>query len=180
MKHLFAAVVLLGTCCCMYGQRTMPGQSALELRGAYNGSSFSAGIDYSMNLLPGWWSVGVGLDDYRGLLKNNSKVEYDHLYVRGTYMQRLAGTRDRAFCLYGGGGAFLGYEFIDPLQRLDPNVYTGLNDGYFLYGILAGARMEWFIFRQVALAASFEIPINFSSPISKFHWNAGLGVKVYI
>jgi hypothetical protein len=95
-------------------------------------------------------------------------------------MHRIASVRSRAFSLYGGGGAFIGYELYDPASRLPANISTGLGDGAFIYGIDPGIEAEVFISRRVALTAGCTMPLTFGSVTRWIRMNATAGIRLNI
>lgn len=99
------------------------------------------------------------------------------LRVGADYMYRIASVRSRAFSLYGGGGAFIGYELYDPFSRLPSNIHTGLTDGAFIYGVNANLEAEIFIARKIALIAGCTVPMTFGSVTRWLRVNAITGIR---
>lgn len=161
-------------------QRTMSGQSSLRLECVRTDTAFGAEAFFSQYTLGGYWEVGITGKDYTKPTSANLNLNYMHVAATGDYMFRLVGTRNRAFNLYGGAGAFLGYEAIDPVGNLPQNISTSLACGYFLYGITAKLAAEIFVSPTVALTLGGSTPLNFSSPLGFFHWDVGLGLKIML
>ena len=51
-------------------------------------------------------------------------------------------------------------------------------DVKFLYGLSPAVSMEIFVSHHFAFTVAAALPVNFSSPISNVHYEAGLGFKV--
>ena len=92
----------------------------------------------------------------------------------------MASVRSRAFSLYGGCGAFIGYELYDPAGRLPGNIVTGLGDGAFIYGIDPGIEAEVFLSRRLAFTAGCTMPLTFGSVSRWLRINATAGLRLNI
>lgn len=160
-------------------QRTMPGQSSIQAEALFNGSSFGAETRYGKYTLSGYWEAGVTYEDYREKLSTGDRFQYGHFAAKGGYMFRLTGTKNRSVNLYGGTGAFIGCELMDPFGRL-PFIETNTNDYRFLYGIYGGIGLEVFVAGKTALTAGITLPVNFSSVFDTVHYQAGIGCRVLL
>lgn len=161
-------------------QRTMNRQPSIRLDALVTDSSFGADAFYSQYTLGGFWESGIRTGLYSTATSAGPSLDCLHFAVEGRYMFRLVGTRSRSVSLYGGAGAFIGYESIDPFAKF-PSIYESkLKNGYFLYGLTTSLEAEFFVSRTVALTLTGNIPINFSSPLGMFHYEGGLGVKILL
>lgn len=158
----------------------MNGQPALRLDAILTDSSFGAEAVFSQYTLGGFWEAGISTKQYNTPTSSAFSISSLNVVAEGDYLFRLVGTRNRSVNLYGGAGAFIGYEAVDPLHRIPGTIQTNLKKGYFLYGIQAKLMAEFFISKNVALTVDGCLPVNFSSPIGKFHYDIGVGVKVML
>ena len=172
-------VAFLATICCLSAsaQRTMNGQPALRLDAILTDSSFGAEAVFSQYTISGFWEAGVSAKQYATLASSAISISSLNVVAEGDYLFRLVGTRSRSVSLYGGAGAFIGYEAVDPLHRIPGTIQTNLSKGYFLYGLQAKLMAEFFVSRTVALTVDGCVPVNFSSPMDWFHYDLGLGLK---
>ena len=177
------AVVLTAFCFCHMGhaQRTMRDQNLLtaSMQTPCTGiKDFGASVSYGRYLLDAYWKASVSVVP-RGLnLSTGDRMNLLSIRAGGDYMYRIATVRSRAFSLYGGGGAFIGYELYDPFSRLPANIHTGLADGAFIYGVNANLEMEIFVSRKVALIAACTAPLTFGSVTKWLRINAMTGVRL--
>ena len=158
----------------------MSGQSSLCLQSSWTGSSFGAEAFFSQYTLGGFWETGLSAKQYKKDTSAGVDIASLNIAASGNYLFRLVGTRSRSVNLYGGAGAFLGYEAIDPMHRLPSTIQTNLQNGYFLYGLQAKLVAEFFISKSFAFTLNGCVPINFSSPMGWFHYDIGLGMKVML
>ena len=163
-----------------HGQRTMKGQSALEIGASYNGMSAGVSADYSQYTLNGLWYVGIGANDYFALYGVDERMRYDHFCSYGGYLFRLAGTRSRSVCLYGGGAVMIGMEWIDPFGKLPQQFSAALEHYRFLYGVTPKILAEFFVSSRFAFTLLGSIPINFSSAYGNVGFNAGAGFRIML
>lgn len=161
-------------------QRTMSGQPSLHISVLYNGPSVCAEVFFSRYALGGFWHVGVEGKQYNVPVSTGGILDYIHTVVSSGYMYRVAGTRNRLVNYYMGGRVFMGVEMVDPFRRLSAYLSTGLKDYSFLYGLSPRMDLEIFITRRCAFLLSVGLPINFSSRLGWFHYEAGLGFKVVL
>ena len=181
--HRFAiatVVILVFSTVNAHGQRTMKGQSALEIGASYNGMSAGVAVDYSQYSLNGFWYVGVCGNDYYGLYADQKQMRYDHICSYGGFLFRLAGTRSRCVNLYGGGEIFIGLELTDPFGELPVQLGAGTEHYRFLYGIAPKILSEFFVSSRFAFTVFGSIPINFSSGYSNFNYNVGAGFRIML
>ena len=175
-------VVLTAFCFCHtgYAQRTMRDQNLLtaSMQTPCTGiKDFGASVSYGRYLLDAHWKTSVSVVP-RGLqLSTGDRMDLMTLRVGADYMYRIASVRSRAFSLYGGGGAFIGYELYDPFSRLPSNIHTGLTDGAFIYGVNANLEAEIFIARKIALIAGCTVPMTFGSVTRWLRVNAITGIR---
>ena len=182
MKYKLTLVAILVTICSVSAsaQRTMNGQPALRLDAILTDSSFGAEAVFSQYTISGFWEAGVSAKQYATLASSAISISSLNVVAEGDYLFRLVGTRSRSVSLYGGAGAFIGYEVVDPLHRIPGTIQTNLSKGYFLYGLQAKLMAEFFVSRTVALTVDGCVPVNFSSPLRRFHFDVGVGVKIML
>ena len=164
-----------------HAQRTMSEQNMITLYGftPFTGSSDLGGeLCWGRYQLNSYWKVKADLESSSHKLQTGHTMNSCDIMFGGSYMHRLACTRSRNLSLYAGGGTFIGYEFYDPKKRLPEYIDTGLPVGNFLYGINAMAEVEFFFHRIIALVVYAELPVNFSSPLSKVRYRAGAGIRI--
>ena len=161
-------------------QRTMTGQGFLSADCLYDIENFGAKAECGQYTLGGFWMVGANGHFYDATTSSKYSLEYAHCYAFGGYMHRLAGTRRRSVNLYGGGGAFIGAEVIDPMSRLPKDAVLGIDRSGFLYGLYVGLSAEFFVVEKLAIVTGVSIPLNFSSRIRMLNYDIGLGLKVML
>lgn len=161
-------------------QRTMKGQHAIGIEvGAsmLRLGDLGFGLNYSQYLLNAYWQVGTYASDNSIKTINALDMEYVDCYLQGDYMHRLLCTRSRSISLYGGGGAFIGYEFYDPRRALPANIDIQLPTGNFLYGVNPRIEAEIFIIKRLALTLGGCFPITFSSPLVRLRPQLKMGLR---
>ena len=161
-------------------QRTMSRQSSLCISAQYNGTSVCADAFYCQYTLMGFWQAGVEGKHYLANISTGDTLDYIHTVASSGYMCRVAGTRNRVLNLYMGGRIFMGIEMTDPWNNLPEYLDTGLADYRFLYGLTPAILMEIFMSTHCAFTFGASLPVNFSSPISNVHYEAGIGFKVLL
>jgi len=179
-RIIFTALLVIFTAHYASAQRTMSGQPSLHISVLYNGPSVCADAFFSRYTLGGFWHVGVEGKQYNVPVSTGGILDYIHTVVSSGYMYRVAGTRNRLVNYYMGGRVFMGVEMVDPFRRLPAYLSTGLKDYSFLYGLSPRMDLEIFISRRCAFLLSVGLPINFSSRLGWFHYEAGLGFKVVL
>lgn len=155
----------------------MAGQYNIMPSVFYTGSSAGAEAIFSRYTLIGYWDTSLGASHHSYATNSAQRLEDLHITACADYMFRLVGTRSRSVSLYLGGGAFLGYEAIDPLRRLPAQYQSNLDKGYFIYGLRAKLAAEFFVVEKIAICVEAATPVNFRSPLGWFNYNAGLGLK---
>lgn len=189
--HIKTSASILALCVIMLifsplaakAQRTMEGQGLIDAKASVHLlriRDWGMSISYGQYLLKGYWYAELAVSDNRISTDNHLSMRYIDLLGYGGYMHRLLSSRSRWFSLYAGGGAFLGYEFYDPLQELPTSVSTELPAGSFLYGLEPQVEAEMFFYRNVAFTTGLSLPVNFSSPLTKFRPVIRLGIRVNI
>ena len=164
-------------------QRTMRGESLISAGAHYPFSApywMGADLSYGQYLLSSYWKAGVCATEYSTPLDEEVSMGYLHAAAYGEWMYRLVGTRNRCLSLYGGGGAFLGYEAIDAWDLLPAERKEEYASGYFLYGLSVSLEIEIFFCRSVAVTIGGRLPMNFSSQFGFFHSQVGVGLRVNI
>jgi len=164
-------------------QRTMRGESLLSAEVYYPFSKpywLGADLSYGKYLLNSYWKAGASVTEYSHSLESGEPMGYLHAAAYGEWMYRLVGTRSRFFNMYGGGGAFLGYEGIDAFGLLPSEARSSFGSGYFLYGVSVSLEMEVFFSRRVAFILGGRLPLNFSSQFGWFHYHVGAGIRINI
>lgn len=166
-----------------YAQRTMRDQNLLTISvqtPCTGARDFGASVSYGRYLLDSYWRTCVSAIPRGIQLSTGDRMDLLGIRAGADYMYRIAATRSRSFNLYGGGGAFIGYEIYDPFTRLAPNINTGLKDGAFIYGINASIEAEVFIARRIALTVACATPLTFGSVTRWIRINATAGIRINI
>ena len=162
-------------------QRTMRGESLVSVGVHYPFSSpYWMGVDFSYGqyMLKSYWKAGVCATQYTHHISEEVPMCYLHAVAYGEWMYRLVGTRNRALGVYAGGGPFLGYEASDPKKLVADFYKDGIAEGSFLYGVNVSLEMEIFLSRRVAIILDGRLPMNFSSSLGWFHYQAGAGLRL--
>ena len=162
-------------------QRTMKGEDLISVGVHYPFSNpYWMGVDFSYGqyLLGSYWKAGASMTEYTYPLSEDIPMGYLHIAAFGDWMYRIVGTRNRLFSLYGGPGLFLGYEMPDAWGLIPDSYKEDYSKGYFLYGIRLSLEMEVFLSKRFALTLGGSLPVNFSSPFGKFHYQAGVGLRL--
>ena len=177
-----ALILCAGTGMEARAQRTMRGESLLTAEAHYPFSSpywMGADLSYGQYLLSSYWKTGICATEYSHPLDGEElSMGYLHAAAYGEWMYRLAGTRNRCLNLYGGAGAFLGYEAVDAWDLIPSEMKEDYASGYFLYGLSASLELEIFLSRRVAVTLVGRLPVNFSSQFGWLHYHAGAGLRV--
>ena len=92
---------------------------------------FGGSVSWGRYTLDAFWKASASVVPRGVQLSTGHTMDLISLRAGAAYMHRLASVRSRVFSLYGGGGAFIGYELYDPASRLPGNISTGLGDGAF-------------------------------------------------
>lgn len=187
-RVLYALTLCILTAPACRGQRTMDGQDNISASVHY---TFSGRIPIGGDL---WWgrylyggnvTAGISLSPFSHTLSTTQQsgsrtIQNFTVLAHGEYLYRIVSDRGRHICLYAGGGVFLGCEIYDPAGRLPGYIVTGLGDCGFLYGITGSVDMEVFVTRRFAIVLKGRLPVNFSSPLSKVRYNAGIAARFNI
>lgn len=164
-------------------QRTMRYQNLLtfELVSPVDSRPKPGGaISYGQYTLDGLWRSNASVRTREYPISSGGRLELMTIGFEGDYMHRILGTRSRSISLYGGGGAFLGYEIYDPFGRLPQSIDTGIGDGTFIYGIKAGMEAEIFIISRVAIVLGIDITMTFSSAAHWLRAEGRIGLRIDI
>lgn len=183
IKYICSVVLimtLIGNSHSALAQRTIPKQSSLQALALFNGHSFGAEAIYGKYTLNGYWNTGISFNDYNTSLDSGDKYQYEHLSVKGGYMFRIVATTRRNINVYGGGGAFIGCELMDPFEKLPFYIETNTNDFRFLYGIYGEINLEIFLAEKTALTVNIALPVNFSSVFDAVRYQTGLGCRILL
>ena len=180
-----SAAVIMALCTSheAHAQRTMRDQNLLtvQMQTPCTGARYFGGnLSWGRYMLDAYWRTSASVVPRGVGLSTGHTMDVVSIRAGGSYMHRIASVRSRAFSLYGGGGAFIGYELYDPASRLPANISTGLGDGAFIYGIDPGIEAEVFISRRVALTAGCTMPMTFGSVSRWLRINATAGIRINI
>lgn len=179
--------LLVAFCGTAVAQRTSKGASFVDVSyvSSFTGSGVQAG--FGIYGLRGYWKVEIsGVDRMFELRKANDEYISDmscmHLEGAADYMFRLYGRRNHVLNLYGGGGAFLGLESLDPYGKAPANIVLPFEKkSVFLYGVEAAADAEWFPLSRavpnLALVGGIRLPVNFTSQVQKFCYELSVGLR---
>ena len=181
---ILSLILLISQPCQAKAQRTMDGQSILAVAAGVisfvHPGDLSLNICYGQYLLSGYWYSSLSAEHNRMATTASYSIRFIDAYASGGYLHRLLTCRSRIFGLYAGGGAFIGYEFIDPMNEQPSNITTTLPSGCFLYGIVPEIEVEFFFMRKAALTIGADSPIFFSSPLRKIHPCLKFGLRMNI
>ena len=158
-------------------QRTMKGQYFAQVEGLWCATNPGGSIAFGQYLLNSSWQAGTAMRNFSRTLSTGDVLQVADIVAVGEWDYRVFATRGRHFCLYAGGGVFLGYEMFDPWRRIPDTVDTGLGKGIFLYGIQADLRAEVFFSRRCALLLGACAPLDIPSPAGIFHWEVSAGLR---
>lgn len=180
-KHIWVYTVLvaipLHVCPSANAQRTMDGQYFAQAECLWSGGTPGGSAAFGQYLLNSAWQAGAAMRSYSRAISTGDTLCVSDIVAFGEWDYRLLATRGRHFCLYAGGGVFLGYQMYDPWRTLPESVETGLGKGAFLYGIQANLRAEVFFCRRCALLISACTPIDIPSSAGVFHWEVSAGLR---
>ena len=181
---ILSVILFISQPCQAMAQRTMSGQSILAAEvtalAMTRPGDFGISIDYGQYLLSGYWFCSLSGEHNRIATTTAYSIRYMDAYAGGGYLHRIFASRSRVFGLYAGGGAFLGYEFIDPMNERPSNISTSLPSGCFQYGIIPEVEVEIFFLRKTALTIGADSPIFFTSPLRKIRPRLKAGIRVNI
>lgn len=180
-RHIIIVFVVILAALPAYAQRTMVGQSFIELDAKY---PVGAKVSYGQYIIPAYWAAGVEAMRMRSYLRVDGDVSYTPLDVwqlkaQGDFMYRLVSTRGRTLSLYAGTGLWVGVEKVDPLGALPPDVIIDLNKDYvFVFGGTPRIEMEVFMGNHVALVLGGQLPCAVFSQIRIVTLQGTAGLRI--
>lgn len=132
------------------------------------------------------WRAGVRAADWNHRVSADTGTEhgemFDHIAWQfyGGWRYRVIGTYDRAFSLYAGADAFLGFNRHEVFRKLPGELKTGLSGAEFAYGAVPEIEMELFVSKAVALTLGVQCPITLGTTLTSDDWNltGSLGVRI--
>ena len=163
-----------------HAQRTMRYQSFLtcNITTPYASNPDVGGhINYGQYTLDGYWVTGVYSIGRRQSQTEYTRIQTQTLRAYGQYMHRLVSDRKRIASLYAGAGAFIGYEFYDPFDKLPEHIDKNTEDNVFIYGVTGSMVLEIFILKKLALTLSANMPLTFGSESSWLRGNSSIGLR---
>lgn len=185
-KLLFVALI----CAALpsFAQRHIPGTSGLEISAGFldrfkfekaDKVGYFGSIALSkFNQRGNYWKYGYTqtLRYYRP--DPNLKLVNVQQYVGDlSYFGELLSNRGSDVYVNIGGGASVGYEQINNGVRTVAPGISLTQDNKFLYGALIGLDTEFYLTDRFVLLARASQRWYPSSEVSKFNFNAGIGVK---
>ena len=163
-------------------QRTMKGQLFVGTEGMVSivdPRDHGLALEMGQYTLKGLWSCRCTGTSNRAEILSAHTLTYMDICGEGGYLYRIVGSRSRQFNLYGGGGAFIGYEFYDPAGTRPSHIATELpKSGQFLYGITPRLEFEAFLSRKIGISLGLSAPLNFTSLVSRFRPRVSLGLRI--
>ena len=171
IKSILSVSLLAIVCANASAQRTSSGE--LEATVSFTAAPYSIGAEVSVGtyLLYTYAEGGVTLMNRKVRAGSGYDTSFLRLEGYGAWMWRFFGTYSRRFNAYIGGDLFLGWEWLDPFDRL-PSIQSrelsseGYSDGVFIYGLSPRLNLEFFVFPTVALVAGTRVPFTFNSQSS--------------
>ena len=132
------------------------------------------------------WRAGVRAADWNHRVSADTGTEhgemFDHVAWQfyGGWRYRVIGTYDRAFSLYAGADAFLGFNRHEVFRKLPGELKTGLPGAEFAYGAVPEIELEVFVSKAVALTLGVQCPITLGTTLTSDNWNitGSLGVRI--
>ncbi len=132
------------------------------------------------------WRAGVRAADWNHRVSADTGTEhgemFDHIAWQfyGGWRYRVIGTYNRAYSLYAGADAFLGFNRHEVFRKLPGELKTGLSDAEFAYGAVPEIEMELFVSKAVALTLGVQCPITLGTTLTSDDWNltGSLGVRI--
>ena len=163
-------------------QRTMKGQLFVGTEGMVSivrPRDHGLSLEFGQYTLKGLWSCRCTSTSNSTEITSGHTLSFMDICGEGEYLYRIVSSRSRQFNVYGGGGAFIGYEFYDMYGSLPSHIATELpKSGQFLYGITPRLEFEAFVSRKIGISLGLSGPLNFSSLISRFRPRVCLGVRI--
>ncbi len=132
------------------------------------------------------WRAGVRAADWNHRVSADTGTEhgemFDHIAWQfyGGWRYRVIGTYNRAFSIYAGADAFLGFNRHEVFRKLPGELKTGLSGAEFAYGAVPEIEMELFVSKAVALTLGVQCPITLGTTLTSDDWNltGSLGVRI--
>ena len=119
--------------------------------------------------------------------------EFGSITAGGSWLYRVAATRNRALSFYCGGGAFLGVDFDEVNGAVKEVISDSESDSSatwaqgedstashsaFTYGLEPVAEMELFFTRKAALIAGVSIPVRLLTRQENLSLRASAGIRI--
>ena len=172
-------------------QRTMRGQWYADAVATCTlspkaGSHPGFGIEAGRYTMTARWSASV-----RGIVPTGG--EFGSITVGGSWLYRVAATRNRALSFYCGGGAFLGVDFDEVNGAVQEVISDSGTDSSatwtqgedstashsaFTYGLEPVAEMELFFTRKAALVAGVSVPVRLLTRQENLSLRATAGFRI--
>lgn len=190
MKKLFI-IALLGATLPVFAQRHVPGLSGLELDAGFidqfkakkTDNSGYFGSVYLSKYTPngGYWKYGYNQTiRYYTPVSTHSFVNVKQYVGDLSFFKPVLTNSGSDFYLNLGAGGSAGYESVnDGVKLVEPGAVL-VQQSRVIYGGFVGTDLEFYLsdhFILLAKAAERWYP---SSTVSKFNFNAGIGVKFII
>lgn len=180
---LMALAVLGGTA---NAQRLLPSQGGLELwggvpvqeRGMFTDGSFNAGIG-CMKYLKHYHYYHFGANYSRQHYRyGDMKVPVRDYLADGGVMFHLLSTLGKAFLVYGGAYATLGYEEVNGGSRLLPDGARLNARNRFVYGSGVQLSLEGFVTDNLVLFARARGHFLGGTDLDLFHPALNFGIRI--
>lgn len=179
MRRLALSLLLLiSTAGMSYAQRTIDGQYTVSGESFYTGSSLGGRISVGRYTGLGILNTSIAVANHRLDISDRlvgSKVDALHVYGEVSMMLVLISNRAHSLLLYGGAGAFIGAEALDPFGKLpkDIEVVKPISP---IYGISPRVEADVFIGRRMALTVACQAPFNID--MLRFAYELALGFRI--
>ena len=172
-------------------QRTMRGQWYADAVATCTlspkaGSHPGFGIEAGRYTMTARWSASV-----RGIVPTGG--EFGSITAGGSWLYRVAATRNRALSFYCGGGVFLGVDFDEVNGAVQEVISDSGTDSSatwtqgedstashsaFTYGLEPVAEMELFFTRKAALVAGVSVPVRLLTRQENLSLRATAGIRI--
>lgn len=190
-RLLALAVILIANAPMTQAQRTMRRQwyadaSATCTLSQKAGSHPGFGIEAGRYTMTARWSASV-----RGIVPTGG--EFGSITAGGSWLYRVAATRNRALSFYCGGGAFLGVDFDEVNGAVQEVISDSGTDSSatwtqgedstashsaFTYGLEPVAEMELFFTRKAALVAGVSVPVRLLTRQENLSLRTTAGIRI--
>lgn len=172
-----------------FAQRYLPGQKGIQLTASAvdgfklsngEGQAFALGIGMATYNINGnrWIFAGEYLQKQYGYSSQNVPVSQFTGEI-GYYMKFLSDYSKTIFFSIGAS-AMSGYETVNWGKKELKDGATLTNNDKFLYGGAIGMEIETFLTDRMVLLIHARERFLPSSTIGKFHFQAGVGLKIII